>query len=634
MSPWPHPDDRETAGAWLSPNGVCRWTVWSPFAKQVALILAPGTPEEKAISLQRGLNHYWSIELEGIQNGDRYLLKIDNTEPRPDPASKWQPEGVHGPSAVWDTERLEQGLLEATRPAEKWAGIPRSELVIYELHIGTFTPLGTFAAAIERLDDLVELGITAVEIMPVSQFPGSRNWGYDGTYWYAVQNSYGGPDGLQQFVAECHSRGLAVILDVVYNHLGPEGNYLSCFGPYFSRKYNTPWGSAVNFDDAHCDGVRDLVLNNVRYWIRKFQIDGLRLDAIHAMYDNNVRHILGAIRDVAHEEELSVQREIHIISESALNDPRVLDSVEHYGFSHDAQWCDDFHHSVHRLLTGEAEGHYEDYNDPPVNLAKVLQENYVLDGGYSPYRKRRHGRSAVNFPGDQFIISTQTHDQVGNRARGERLLELTGWPQARLAASLMLLAPNLPMLFMGEEYGEQRRFPFFCDFGDPQLQEAVRNGRRREFAEFGWDPQEIPDPCDPLTFESAILSWSWPEGSPNAAIRRLYSDLIAFRRSWSALKNYRYRSTRLFMAPPQSPLLIMDRWSPDHQDQRIRVIANLGGTLANLPTETLNHGTVLWRSEADCYTGLQTSEPRENRLQPWEVIVVSDMSPTSNAAIP
>ncbi|MBX3452540.1 MAG: malto-oligosyltrehalose trehalohydrolase [Planctomycetaceae bacterium] len=565
--PWTNPPTAPRIGAWLANDGWCEWCVWAPRASRVELVLDP-SGANRELTMQPLGRGYWSVRADGITEGMRYWYRLDGGEPRPDPASKWQPGDVHEPSAVVD-------LNQFAWTDHNWQGLRRDQLVIYEFHVGAFTPEGTFAAAIDRLDDLVELGVTAVEPLPICQFPGRHNWGYDGTYWFAPQASYGGPHRFQQFVDACHARGLAVIVDVVYNHLGPEGNYLGTFGPYFSGKYHTPWGSAVNFDDPHCDGVRELVLENVRYWIREFHVDGLRLDAIHAIYDTGVRHILADIGDMALEESEHVGRPVHVIAESAMNDPRVLEPIAINGYSHAGQWNDDFHHCVHRHLTGETTGYYMDYANPARDLAKVFTENYFFDGQFSPFRQRHHGRSAASFPGDQFVISTQTHDQVGNRARGERLIELSGWPQARLAASLMLLAPAVPMLFMGEEYGETNRFPFFCDFLDEGLRQAVRDGRRREFAEFGWKPSDIPDPCATETFESARLSWSWPTGSPQEGMRRLYQDLLQARKIVPALQDFVNREAEVCQPESDGGILRLSRGGGEQSGNGIVVFFNL-----------------------------------------------------------
>lgn len=579
-----------TCGAVMLEDGTIHWRVWAPDAKSVDLVLVENVDEGDAlgaglptppnpttegllqtgdlrpiesrgretatpnacleIPMERELSGYFMQETVGIGEGQRYGFRVDHGPLRPDPASRWQPEGVHRPSAVFCPEHF-------FWTDHDWSGVPREELVIYELHVGTFTPEGTFDAIIPRLESLRELGITAIELMPVAQFPGDRNWGYDGVHPFAVQNSYGGPQGLQNFINACHHAGLAVILDVVFNHLGPEGNYLGEFGPYFTDRYHTPWGSAVNFDQPGCDGVRAFVLENVRYWVRDFHVDGLRLDAVHAIFDSSPRHILLAIKETAAYEADLRGWPVHVIAESNQNDVRLLDPPEtgcgwsdawstdggaapapsvSGGCALDAMWSDDFHHAVHALLTGERFGYYADYGQPE-QLVKALNRTFVFDGCYSEHRGCRYGTEVGHRPGDHFVVSIQNHDQVGNRAWGDRFGTLLSPAQQRLAAGLLLLSPHVPLLFMGEEYGETRMFPFFSSFGDPALTEAVRKGRQEELAKFGWQ-EDFPDPDALLTFEFAKLNWAWPDGSAEAGLRRLYHELLHARRRWPALKDF------------------------------------------------------------------------------------------------
>ncbi len=442
-----------------------------------------------------------------IEPGQQYVYRLDGGEGRQDPCSLWQPEGVPGPSAVFRPELFQWS-------DHRWSGVPLRDLVIYELHIGTFTVEGTFEAVIPRLRDLRELGMTALEIMPIGQFPGTRNWGYDGVLPYAAQNSYGGPSGFQKLVNAAHAEGLAVILDVVYNHVGPEASYIREFGPYFTDKHKTPWGSGVNYDDRNCDLVRDWVLDNVRMWLDEFHVDGLRLDAVHAILDTGARHILQAINEVSNDIARKRGRRPHMIAESDLNDPRILLPPERGGHGFEAQWSDDFHHAVHAFLTGERRGYYSDYGTAE-HVAKVFQSPFLYAWDYSSHRGRKHGAPVPDtLTGERFIVCVQNHDQIGNRAKGERLSTILRTPpERRLAACLMLLAPYLPLLFMGEEYDETNPFPFFCSFSDPELTRAIREGRRREFADFVTDADEVPDPSAFETFAAARLSWSWPEGS-------------------------------------------------------------------------------------------------------------------------
>lgn len=586
------------------------WNVWAPRASCVDLVLLEGDATTR-VPMQAVGSGWFQHTAEKVPAGQRYVFLLDGERQRPDPASQWQPDGVHAASAVW--RPADFGPDEA-----KWRGKRLEELVIYELHVGTFTPEGTFDAIIPRLSALRSLGITAIELMPLGQFPGRHGWGYDGTYWFATQQSYGGPDGLQRLVEACHSQGLAVILDVIYNHLGPEGNYLHDFGPYFTEKHVTPWGAAINYDDIGCEGARSLVLDNVRYWIRNFGIDGLRLDAIHAICDDSQPHILADIKRVAAEEQVRLGREVYVIAESNLNDVHLLDSPEKGGYGLDAQWSDDFHHCVHTLLTGESDGYYVDFTDPQPQLVKALNDFFVYDGIHSPFRGALCGKPVGDHGGQRFVVSIQTHDQVGNRARGERLSALVSPAQQRMAACLLLLAPNVPMLFMGEEYGERNPFPFFCDFGDPALQEAVRKGRREEFADFAWS-DDVPDPLDESTFQAARLTWDWPEGTLHAGLRRLYGDLLQLRRTQPALRDFRHRAARLMTSDEGPTLLELTRGEPDNG---LLCIFNLGDQAAKMPAET-NSRNLLLRSEDSRYQGgPQTPIDLEpQRLQPFECLI-------------
>jgi maltooligosyltrehalose trehalohydrolase len=532
-------------GAVALGGGRVRWRAWAPKLQKLNLVLLDGDDRTVVPMAPEGDGHYVA-ERDGIHEGQKYKLCFDGFECRADPCSLWQPDGVAGPSAVYMPERF--GWTDPL-----WRGVPRQDLVIYELHVGTFTPKGTFEAVIDRLDDLKDLGVTAIEIMPVAQFPGDRNWGYDGVLPYAAQNTYGGPAGLQKLVDAAHAKGVAVILDVVYNHLGPEHSYVREFGPYFTDKYKTPWGEALNYDDKHSDPVRRFVLDNVRMWLEEFHLDGLRLDAVHAIYDLGAKHLLQEIGEVAADVQARSGRLTHIVAESDLNDPRVVNPVDRGGHGLDAQWADDFHHAVHAALTGERRGYYMDYGSAEL-VAEAMRTPFLGAGEYSHHRGRRHGAPPTGLSGDRFVVCVQNHDQVGNRAVGDRLSTILavqgehGPAKTRLAAALLLFAPHLPMLFMGEEYGETRPFPFFCSFGGAELIEAVRQGRKREFADFLSGDEEIPDPAGVETFQSAVLSWAWPDGSPQAGIRQLYQDLLTARRQWPALRDYDRRAVRFVPA--------------------------------------------------------------------------------------
>lgn len=511
-------------GATYLGGGRCRFCVWAPFSGIVAVhLLAPGDRLEHLTRDRRG---YHCGVIEGVEPGALYRFRLDGGRERADPASRCQPQGVHGPSRVADP------AFEWTEGY--WRGISLSRYIIYELHVGTFTGPGTFDAAAARLDDLVELGVTAVELMPVAQFPGERNWGYDGVFPFAAQNSYGGPPGLKRFVNACHGRGLAVILDVVYNHLGPEGNYLAEFGPYFSDTYRTPWGAPLNFDGPHSDEVRRYFIENALAWITEYHVDALRLDAVHAILDFSAKPFLQELAEAAALIADGTGRRIHLIAESSLNDTRVIRSPDLGGLGLDAQWNDDLHHSLHALLTGERRGYYCDFGRFD-QLLKSLQQGFVYDGQYSSYRQRRHGNSSRSIPPQRMVVFLQNHDQVGNRMRGDRLDRIVPFEALKLAAGIILLSPNLPLLFMGEEYGETAPFPYFVSHSDPDLVAAVRRGRREEFASFGWEGTP-PDPQAVETFTSAKLN---PELRLAPGFHRhlwdFYRRLIALRRSSAAL---------------------------------------------------------------------------------------------------
>ncbi|MFO0906529.1 MAG: malto-oligosyltrehalose trehalohydrolase [Pirellulales bacterium] len=560
-------------GVWVQ-NDICHWSVWAPRAARMELVMHLHG-EKSFIAMERHPQGWFTCTTPLVADGQPYRYRIDGWLERPDPASYWQPEGVHGPSAFWRPDAFRWTDLA-------WRGVPLDQLVLYELHVGTFTPEGTFDAVIPRLDSLRELGVTALELMPVGQFPGTRGWGYDGVYWGAVQASYGGPSGLQRLVDACHARGLAVLLDAVYNHLGPEGNYLGDFGPCFQASSETPWGEAINYDGRGRDGMRSLALESARRWIRDFHLDGLRLDAVHAIRDRSPVHLLAELRQAAEDESRNANREIHLIAESDQNDSRLVAPCETGGLGLSAQWNDDFHHCVHALVTGERDGYYADFQDPPAQLAKALERVFVYDGVYSEVRQAWHGRPVSARHGARFVAYIQSHDQVGNRPLGERLAVLTTPGQLRLAASLLLCSPYMPLIFMGEEYGERRPFPYFADLSDPELRDAVRRGRREEFSAFDWHDR-TPDPFAIETAESACLAWSWPEGGTAAGLRRLYRDLLALRRKLPGFRDDERRSVRLTHVGEGKPLLQMTRGG----DRPVHCVFNLSDRAARIPDECL-----------------------------------------------
>ncbi len=505
-------------------DGRCRFLVYAPKAKNVEVRLL--SPRGRIVPLERDDRGYHRAVAEDVPPGTLYLYRLDGKKERPDPASRFQPQGVHGPSQVVDRNAFpwEDG---------EWRGLPLESYVLYELHVGTFTPEGTFDAVIPRLADLRDLGVTALELMPVAPFPGSRNWGYDGVYPFAVQDSYGGPEGLKRLVNVCHRMGMAVVLDVVYNHLGPEGNYLGEFGPYFTDRYRTPWGAAINFDGPGSDEVRRFFLENALCWFAEYRMDALRLDAIHGIMDFSAYPFLAELGDAVRGFAERTDRKIYLIPESDLNDARVITPKEQGGHGLSAQWNDDFHHALHTLLTGEREGYYRDFGSVG-DLAEAYSEGFVYSGRYSPYRRRRHGNSSRHIAAKQLVVFSQNHDQVGNRMRAERLSALVSFEALKLAAGVVLLSPYIPLLFMGEEYGETAPFLYFISHSDRDLIEAVRTGRTEEFAAFRWEG-EIPDPQDEATFRRSRIDYRLREEGRHKTLLLFYRELLSLRKDHPVL---------------------------------------------------------------------------------------------------
>jgi maltooligosyltrehalose trehalohydrolase len=538
----------EPLGATLVEGNACSFVVWAPRAERVSVSIVESKPFEAVMEpTERG---YFRAMVKGVSAGALYRYRLDNRKERPDPASRYQPQGVHGPSRIVENHFDWEDSL--------WEGLPLEEYVIYETHIGTFTPAGTFEAMIPRLARLRELGVTAIEVMPVAQFPGNRNWGYDGVYPYAVQASYGGPPGLKRLVNACHQQGIAVVLDVVYNHLGPEGNYLADFAPYFTDRYKTPWGEAVNFDGGGSDEVRRYFIQNALEWVTDFHIDALRLDAIHAIVDPSARPFLEELGAAVHARAEELEREIFLMPESNRNDARIVEAREAGGLGLDAVWNDDFHHSLHVLLTGERNGYYEDYCGIE-DLGKSFREGFVYSGRYSEFRRRSYGISSKQVPAKRFIVFSQNHDQVGNRRDGARPAQTQSLEQLKVAAGTVLLSPYLPMLFMGEEYGETAPFQYFVSHGDAQLVEAVRKGRKEEFTGFGWEG-EIPDPQSEETFLRCKLNWEMRAQGRNRALWDFYRELLRLRREVPALAALDKNSMEVETFEEQKVLLVR-RWS-------------------------------------------------------------------------
>ena len=501
------------------PGGRCQFVVWAPSRQRVDLQLRQ-QGRLRSLPMERDALGYYHVIAEEVAAGATYFYRLDDSHERPDPASRYQPQGVHGPSEVVDLSGFHWTDGD-------WKGLPLEEHVFYELHVGTYTPEGTFAAIGAYLDKLADLGVTMIELMPIAQFPGRRNWGYDGVYPYAPQSTYGTPRDLQNLVNAAHSRGLAVALDVVYNHLGPEGNYLGEYGPYFTEHYRTPWGAALNFDQAHSDEVRHFFVQNALYWLKEFHIDALRLDAVHSIFDGSAFPFLAELSTQVAALSQHLGRKIQLIAESDLNDAGVLRPVKDGGLGMDAQWSDDFHHSVHSLLTGESQGYYADFGSTG-NLAGTLKNGWYYTGQYSRHRQRKHGNKPPDLAAARFVVCSQNHDQVGNRATGDRLSTLVDFESLKLAAGVTVLSSFLPLLFMGEEYGEVAPFQYFTSHGDPNLADAVRKGREREFSSFDWKGP-VPDPQAESTFAASKLDHELAEDEPHRTLLRFYKALLAFR---------------------------------------------------------------------------------------------------------
>lgn len=513
-------------GAWYSNKSV-DFTVWAPLKNQIEVkIVSPMNMEQKK-NLVMDTRGYWHGVVKDIEPLSKYTYIIDGKCERPDPVSFYQSAGVHKQSTIinHDTFSWED---------HDWQGILPQDMIQYELHIGTFSRKGTFDAVIDMFDHFIKLGVNTIEIMPVSQFPGDRNWGYDGVYPFAVQNSYGGPEGLKRLVNACHQHGIAVVLDVVYNHLGPEGNYFGDFGPYFTQKYHTPWGWAINFDDQYCHGVRNLFIQNALYWFEHFHIDALRIDAVHGIYDSSAKHILKELsQNVAAFNRVKNKRHL-LIAESDLNDSRIIDPREKGGYGLHAQWLDDFHHSLRTIVTNDSKGYYGDFGQIE-QLAKAYREGFVYDWKYSSYRKKYFGNSSKHIEPKQFVVFTQNHDQIGNRMIGERLTQLTDFESLKLAAGAMIFSPYVPMLFMGEEFAADSPFCYFISHLDINLVNAVREGRKREFAEFQWKG-EPPDAYSKDTYNQSKLNWDCLNDHNHKTMFEFYCKILQIRKNISAFR--------------------------------------------------------------------------------------------------
>lgn len=607
-------------GAHYLGNGECEFTVWAPIPDTVALQILE--PQSQTISMKPLEDGYWQTIAQDVYPGTRYRYLLNDQEAHPDPASYFQPEGVHGDSQVVE--------LVYDWTDQTWQGIPLESMILYELHVGTFTPEGTFTAIIPRLRDLKETGINAIEIMPIAQFPGDnratpelayRNWGYDGVFPYAVQISYGTPQDLMQLVDACHQHGIAVVLDVVYNHFGPEGNYMSHFAPYFTQTYKTPWGSAINFDDAESHHVRHYFLENALYWLKDFHIDALRLDAVQAIYDLGAKHFLWDLSETVDQLSQELGKKHYLIAESDLNNPILIRPTSMGGYELDAQWSDDFHHALHSVLTGDQQGYYQDFGRCS-QLAKAYEDTFVYDWKYAPHRHRFHGISCRDRPPTQFVVCIQNHDQIGNQMLGQRLPERVSFDGLKLAAGAVLLSPYIPLLFMGEEYGEPTRFTYFVSHSDPDLIRAVRQGRKQEFEAFHYDG-EPPDPEAVETYCACNLQWELRESGQHQVLLNWYRHLIQLRQTHPALLS-RDRNCLKAIGDDANHTVILRRWC---ESTELVVAMNFGSVPVPI-TLPLHHPAHKILDSADLdWSGSGSEAPAEIYpdqafvVQPFNVVV-------------
>ncbi len=592
------------------------FAVWAPLPKQVELVIGDERlPMKQRAADKPGRDGWWELDVPSAGAGTDYAFSLDGGPPRPDPRSWLQPNTVHDASRVVDPSRFQW-------TDEGWAGPTTSAPVVYELHIGTFSPEGTFDGAIARLDHLAQLGVDFVELMPVAAFPGAHGWGYDGVALWAVHEPYGGPEGLARFVDACHRRGIGVLLDVVYNHLGPSGNYLAEFGPYFTEKYHTPWGWAINLDGPGSDEVRAFIVENALHWLRDYHIDGLRLDAVHALLDTRAVHVLEQLSIAVGELATQLGRPLTLVAETDRNDPRVITPRTHGGYGVHAQWSDDFHHALHTLLTGERQGYYADFGSISA-FTKTLTGGYFHDGTWSSFRGRHHGRpvDTVLLGANRFVGFLQDHDQVGNRALGDRISETLSPGLLRVGAALLLTAPFTPMLFMGEEWGASTPWQYFTDHPDPDLGRAISEGRRREFARHGWAAQDVPDPQDPETFARSRLDWTEIADDDHRVLLDWYRVLIALRHSDPDLSDPRLTAVRV-ISDEAARWLIVQRGA-------VRIVVNLAGHAQSLPLDGPVADRLLASDESVRVdrARVDTSEARRDRIHlPAESVAIVRMA--------
>jgi maltooligosyltrehalose trehalohydrolase len=622
-------------GATRTADGRWQFVVWAPTKKNIELLFFPSDAvsgvdakhpdpaSAKSIGMECDSAGYFRAVVDVIEPGARYLYRLDGVDSRPDPASRFQPDGVHAASQAVDASSFRW-------TDQSWKGVPLKDSVFYELHVGTYTHEGTLSALIPYLDRLADLGVTTIELMPLSQFPGGRNWGYDGVFPFALQNTYGSVHDLQKFVDAAHAKKLAVCLDVVYNHLGPEGNYLNDYGPYFTDFYRTPWGSALNFDGRQSDHVRHFFIQSALYWLETFHLDALRLDAVHSIYDASANPFLAELSNEVRSLATRSGREIVLIAESDLNDARMAlpTGPEAEGLGMHGQWSDDFHHSLHALVTKETAGYYGDFGTIH-HLAKTFSNGWYYDGIYAPHRERRHGNSPLKLRPEQFVVCIQNHDQVGNRALGDRISQLTDFEGLKLVAGATILSPFTPMLFMGEEYGEKAPFQYFISHDDQGLIDAVRKGRRAEFAHFGWKGQ-IPDPQSKETFELCRLDHSLAEQEPHRTLRLFYRALLEYRRTRN-LNSIRPTSVEQL---PSAIFVLRNTGST-----RIAALFHFGASAATLPfglssgtwAKQLDSADTKWRGPSASPDKLEGGNAVQLTLQPRSFVVYEQSEANSDA---
>lgn len=599
-------------GAHYQGNGKTSFTVWAPFRKNVSVKIVH--PVEISAPMEKQQDGYWHVSDVDALPGYQYFYTLDNALDRPDPASQFQPRNVHGPSEIVDHAAYKWSDSD-------WSGIPLESMIIYELHTGTFTQEGTLNSIIRKLDYLSDLGITAIELMPLAQFPGERNWGYDGAYPFAVQASYGGPSALKQLVDSCHKYRIAVIIDVVYNHLGPEGTYVLDYGPYFTNKYSTPWGDAVNFDGPYSDGVRNFFIQNAVCWFLNYHVDALRLDAIQGIFDFGAKHIL---QELAEKIEVisAEQRKRYLVAESDLDDVRVINPVSQNGYGIDAQWSDDFHHSLQAILTGDRKSYYADFGEIS-QLAKAYRDGFVYTWTYSQNRRRHHGSSSAQVSANQLVVCLQNHDQIGNRLLGERLSMIVSFDALKVAAAALLFSPYVPLLFMGEEFASYTPFQYFISHYDQDLVKAVRDGRAKEFSEIHMG-NAAPDPQSADTFNKCKLDWGSAGQGLHAVMKEFYKKLISLRNTIPALK-YSEKKNMEVLGYEKENVLIVNRW---HMDDSISAILNLNNKPVSLFLDKVHFpGKKVLDSSDTKWAGNGCSMPdeiyckKEYTLNPYNVVL-------------